>query len=54
VLWQWMDGPMSCSCKEDEECKEVDSKHVLDGAAIIWIISELSRLFPARNLVPVP
>jgi hypothetical protein len=54
--YEWKDGSMSCSCKPDDDCKKtkVDTEAVGAGVTILWIISELSRLFPPRNLVPVP
>jgi RHS repeat-associated protein len=51
--WGWHDAPMSCSCNEPQEnsCK---AKAMGIGAGILLGIDLLSRLFPPRNLVPVP
>jgi RHS repeat-associated protein len=55
--WVWKDQGLSCDCKDPEACKNA----IKNAAAALGIsvplyliISEGSRLFPPRNLVPVP
>jgi hypothetical protein len=57
AVYEWKDGPMSCSCKPDpSDCPKLKALAEALGVSvpIYLIISEGSRLFPPRNLVPVP
>ena len=56
-LYEWKDGPPSCSCNDPENCpnafqRAADALGI--SLATYLIISEGSRLFPPRNAVPVP
>jgi hypothetical protein len=56
-LYEWKDGPMSCSCKPDpSDCPTLKALAAAMGVSVpvYLLISEGSRLFPPRNLVPVP
>lgn len=46
--------PPPLSCKVDEKGARNAGTATAIGAALYWVISEGTRLFPPRNLVPVP
>jgi hypothetical protein len=45
---------VNCRCQCDDDDLKKAAASVGAGTLIYWTISELSRLFPPRNLVPVP
>jgi RHS repeat-associated protein len=57
TTWIWKDQGLSCDCKDPEACKNAIQKAAAAlglSVTTYLIISEGSRLFPPRNLVPVP
>jgi hypothetical protein len=55
--WVWKDQGLSCDCKDPDACKNaIKNAAAALGLSVTTylIISEGSRLFPPRNLVPVP
>ena len=55
--WDWKDQGLSCDCKDPEACKNaIQNIASALGLSVTTylIISEGSRLFPPRNLIPVP
>jgi len=55
--WVWKDQGLSCDCKDPEACKNaIKNAAAALGLSVTTylIISEGSRLFPPRNLLPVP
>lgn len=55
--WVWKDQGLSCDCKDPDACKNAVQRaaEALGLSVTTYlIISEGSRLFPPRNLVPVP
>lgn len=57
TTWIWKDQGLSCDCNDPDACKnafESAAAALGIGVTTYVIISELSRLFPPRNLVPVP
>jgi hypothetical protein len=57
TTWIWKDQGLSCDCKDPEACKNaVKNAAAALGLSVTTylIISEGSRLFPPRNLVPIP